>query len=173
MRAATDSVDSTDEKNAKSARLRKRRGYRWEESLVKRLNGVNGWRAFRLGSSSVALPDVLAVNTQNRSLLVIEAKSGAKTSLSVPPKQILRCLDWCRTFDIYDTRTVVLAFKFLSKKRLDSDTYETRTMREYYLVWDPNVEPVECVCTYDGRTYALKDGTRQHLDLARYTMPAG
>ena len=164
-------MDSVDERNAKSARLRRRRGYRWEESLVKRLNGNGGWRAFRLGSSSVALPDVLAVNTQSRSLLVMEAKSGAKTSLSVPPNQIQRCLDWYHTFDIYDTRNVVLAFKFLSKKRLDSDTYESRSMREYYMIWDPDVEPVECVCTYDGRTYALKDGVRQQLDLAEYAMP--
>jgi len=165
-------MEAANDQKAKSARLRRRRGYRWEDGLVKRLNGAGGWRAFRLGSPSVALPDVLAVNTRSRAILVVEAKSGAKTSLSVPPNQIQRCLDWCDTFDIYDARTVVLAFKFLSKKRLDSGTYKYRIMREYYKVWDPAVEPVECVCTYDGQTYALIDGTRQQMEMDDYSMPS-
>ncbi len=163
----------TDTKKARSARLRRRRGYRWEDILVKRLNGTDAWKAFRLGSPSVGLPDVLAVNTANKEMLVMEAKSGAKTSLSVPPKQIQRCLDWCDTFDLYGTRTVVLAFKFLAKKRLSSGAYKSRPMREYYKIWDPVAEPVELVCTYDGRTYALEDGGRRDVKMADYAMPFG
>ena len=165
-------MEASNDQKAKSARLRRRRGYRWEDTLVKRLNGAGGWRAFRLGSPSVALPDVLAVNTEDRAMLIMEAKSGAKTSLSVPPNQIQRCLDWRDTFDIYDTRTVVLAFKFLSKKRLDSGAYENRAMREYYKVWDPAVEPVECVCTYDGQTHALINKARRQMEMADYPMPS-
>ena len=165
-------MEPVDEQKAKSAKLRRRRGYRWEDILVKRLNGTDDWKAFRLGSPSTALPDVLAVNSQNKSLLVMEAKSGAKISLSVPPNQIQRCLDWCHIFDVYDTRTVVLAFKFLSKKRLDSGAYESRAMREYYKEWDPVIEPVECICTYDGQTYTLEGRVRRRLDLAEYAMPS-
>lgn len=49
-------------KNEKSARMRRQRGYHWEDTIVKRFNSVDGWKAFRLGSPSIALPDVLAVN---------------------------------------------------------------------------------------------------------------
>jgi len=50
--------------NQKAARLRRQRGYHWEDTIVKRFNGTTNWRAFRLGSPSIALPDVLAVNTE-------------------------------------------------------------------------------------------------------------
>lgn len=165
------SVSALDDQKTRSARLRRRRGYRWEEILAKRFNGAPGWRAFRLGSPSIALPDVLAVNTAAKSMYIIEAKSGAKTSLSVPPNQIERCLSWRDTFDIYDSRTVVLAFKFLAKKRLDTDRYESRSMREYYKVWEPALDPVETVCTYAGGTYALVDGERHAITLADCPMP--
>lgn len=164
-------MEASNDQKAKSSKLRRRRGYRWEDSLVKRLNDAGGWRAFRLGSPSVALPDVLAVNIENRAMLIMEAKSGAKTSLSVPPNQIQRCLDWRDTFDIYDTRTVVLAFKFLSKKRLSSGAYVSRTIREYYKIWDPTVEPMECICTYDGEIFTIVDGSRRSIELYDYSMP--
>ena len=164
-------MPASDDQKARSARLRRRRGYRWEEILAKRFNKAPGWRAFRLGSPSIALPDVLAVNTVAKSMYVIEAKSGAKTSLTVPPNQIERCLDWCDTFDIYESRIVILAFKFLAKKRLDTDRYESRSMREYYKVWDPTLDPVETVCTYAGDTYSLIDGERHAITLADCPMP--
>ena len=156
---------------AKSSKLRRQRGYRWEDTIVKRFNQTDGWRAFRLGSSSVFLPDVLAVNTDIRSLVVVEAKSGSKTSLLVPSNQIERCLEWCRIFDIYDNRLVILAFKFLSKKRLDIDKYEPRALREYYKIWNNAEDPVDCVCTYDGKTYALVEGVRRAIQLQDCTMP--
>ena len=46
----------------KIAKTRRQRGYQWEDTLVKRFNSLEGWKAFRLGSPSVALPDVLVVN---------------------------------------------------------------------------------------------------------------
>lgn len=155
----------------KSSRLRRRRGYMWEDSLAKRLNNTDSWRAFRLGSPSTGLPDVLAVNTSNSEILVMEAKSGAKTSLSVPPNQIRRCLDWCDVLEQYEIRTVVLAFKFIAKKRLSSGVYKSRPMREYYKIWDPAMRPVEVVCTYDGETYILEDGHRQEMAMADYAVP--
>ena len=105
-------------KNQKIARTRRQRGYNWEDTLVKRFNSSENWKAFRLGSPSIALPDVLAVNTAKSALFTIEAKSGTSTSLPVPADQIERCQRWVDTFDIYQDRKVVLAFKFLSKKRI-------------------------------------------------------
>ena len=100
--------------NQKAAKTRRQRGYQWEDTIVKRFNNTEKWRAFRLGSPSIALPDVLAVNTEKSMIFTIEAKSGTSTSLPVPMDQIERCLDWIKTFDIYKKRKVLLAFKFLS-----------------------------------------------------------
>jgi len=47
--------------NQKIAKTRRQRGYQWENTLVKRFNSVKNWKAFRLGSPSVALPDVLVL----------------------------------------------------------------------------------------------------------------
>ena len=51
--------------NQKRARIRRQRGYHWEDTIVKRFNSIEGWNAFRLGSPSIALPDVLAVSTKD------------------------------------------------------------------------------------------------------------
>jgi len=75
---------SHNKKNQKIARTRRQRGYNWENTLVKRFNSLSDWRAFRLGSPSVALPDVLVVSNSNSTLFTIEAKSGTGTTLQVP-----------------------------------------------------------------------------------------
>ena len=113
--------------------------------LVKRFNALINWKAFRLGSPSIALPDVLAVNTENSTIFTIEAKSGTSTSLPVPYDQIERCLEWIKTFDIYKKRHVLLAFKFLSKKRLGLGKYESRELREFYKIWDERLDITDCV----------------------------
>ncbi|MXY60880.1 MAG: resolvase [Cenarchaeum sp. SB0665_bin_23] len=161
----------SDEQKAKSSRLRRQRGYNWEDLLVKRFNCVDGWSAFRLGSPSIGLPDVLAVNNDQSSIFVIEAKSGSKTSLSVPPNQIIRCQEWCNTLRAYQKRQVVLAFKFLSKKRIGTDRYRSRTLHEYYKIWDPAIEPSVCVCSYDGDVYTLADKVRTIIPLKDCQMP--
>jgi len=112
--------------NKKIARTRRQRGYHWEDTIVKRFNGLKDWKAFRLGSPSVALPDVLVVSTKNNTIFTIEAKSGTGTTLQVPFDQIIRCLKWTDTFELYRKRKVILAFKFLSKKRIDIGKYESR-----------------------------------------------
>ena len=162
---------SHNKKNQKIARTRRQRGYSWESTLVKRFNSLPDWKAFRLGSPSVALPDVLVVSNSNSTLFTIEAKSGTGTTLQVPFDQIIRCLNWTNHFELYKTRKVVLAFKFLSKKRVGVGKYENRQLREFYKVWDKSKKIVDCVCTYDGKTYALVGGKRQKLFLKDYVMP--
>ena len=77
----------------KIAKTRRPRGYQWEDTLVKRFNRMDDWKAFRLGSPSVALPDILSVNNEDSILYTLEAKSGTGTTLTVPFDQIIRCLN--------------------------------------------------------------------------------
>ena len=162
---------SSNKQNQKVARTRRQRGYNWEDTLVKRFNALSEWKAFRLGSPSVALPDVLAISNSFSTIFTIEAKSGTGTTLHVPFDQIIRCLNWTSNFELYKTRKVVLAFKFLSKKRIGVGKYENRQLREFYKVWDESKKIIDCVCTYDGKTYAIRDGKRQKLVLKDYDMP--
>jgi Holliday junction resolvase len=157
--------------NGKTQRTRRQRGYFWEDTLVKRFNALDGWKAFRLGSPSVALPDILVVNNEKSTIFTIEAKSGTVDRLPVPFDQVSRCLNWVDNFGIYKTRKVVLAFKFLSKKRIGLGKYEHRELREFYKVWDDSKNVIDCVCTYNGETYALKDGKRSDLILKDFQMP--
>ena len=157
--------------NKKIAQTRRQRGYNWEDTLVKRFNSVKSWKAFRLGSPSVALPDVLSVNNIESMIFTIEAKSGTGTTLQVPFDQIERCLNWINNFQVYQKREVILAFKFLSKKRIGVSKYEKRELREFYKVWDKRKKVIDCVCTYDGKTYALKNGKQKKLVLNDFLMP--
>ena len=157
--------------NKKTAQTRRQRGYNWENTLVKRFNSIKSWKAFRLGSPSVALPDVLSINNVESIIFTIEAKSGTGTTLFVPFDQIERCLNWINTFQVYQKREVILAFKFLSKKRIGTGKYEKRELREFYKVWDKKKKVIDCVCTYDGKTYALKNGKQKKLVLKDFLMP--
>lgn len=157
---------------SKSSRMRRQRGYHWEDTIVKRFNSVNDWKAFRLGSPSTGLPDVLAVSTKNSIIFTIEAKSGTGTSLPVPADQIERCNQWVKTFDIYKERKVILAFKFLSKKRIGTDEYKSRELREFFKIWDDSVDARNCVCTYDGDVFIYDDhGERKKILLKNCEMP--
>ena len=157
--------------NKKTARTRRQRGYNWEDTLVKRFNATKYWKAFRLGSPSVALPDVLTVNNDESTIFTIEAKSGTGTTLQVPFDQIERCLNWIDNFQVYQNREVILAFKFLSKKRIGTNKYKKRELREFYKVWDKKKKVIDFVCTYDGKTYALKNGKQKKLVLKDFVMP--
>ena len=158
-------------KNKKIAKTRRQRGYHWENTLVKRFNLLENWKAFRLGSPSVALPDILVVNNIVSTIFTIEAKSGTGTTLQVPFDQIERCLLWTNNFQVYKKREVILAFKFLSKKRIGTGKYEKRELHEFYKVWDKKKKVIDCVCTYDGKTYALKNGKQKKLVLKDFLMP--
>jgi len=167
----TNIVESTKSRNRRIARTRRQRGYNWEDTLVKRFNSSSHWKAFRLGSPSVALPDILAVSTKESTIYSIEAKSGTSTTLRVPYDQIIRCLKWTSTFDLYKKRETIVAFKFLSKKRIGAGQYEHRELREYYKLWNKSYEVTDFVCTYEGKTYALLNGKRKPLVLQEYAMP--
>jgi hypothetical protein len=92
-------------------------------------------------------------------------------SLPVPADQIERCLKWINTFDIYKKRKVILAFKFLSKKRIGLRTYESRELREFYKVWDTSIEITNCSCNYEGKTFAQINEERTEVNLEDYCMP--
>ncbi|HUT06462.1 MAG TPA: resolvase [Nitrosopumilaceae archaeon] len=154
-----------------AAHTRRQRGYHWEDTIVKRFNSAENWSAFRLGSPSIALPDVLAVNTNESSIFTIEAKSGTTNSLPVPEDQIERCLKWIETFDIYQNRKVILAFKFLSKKRIGLGIYESRELREFFKIWDTSIPITNCVCTYEGKVFAKINGERKEIKLKDHSMP--
>ena len=155
----------------KIAKTRRQRGYQWEDSLVKRFNKNDDWKAFRLGSPSVALPDILTVNNKDSILYTIEAKSGTGTTLTVPFDQIIRCLNWTNNFQVYKTREVILAFKFLSKKRIGVGKYEKRELREFFKIWNPRRTPIDIVCKYDGDTYTIKEGKKKKMSLKDHKMP--
>ncbi len=155
----------------KIAKTRRQRGYQWEDSLVKRFNKIDDWKAFRLGSPSVALPDILTVNNKDSVLYTIEAKSGTGTTLTVPFDQIIRCLNWTNNFQVYKTREVILAFKFLSKKRIGVGKYEKRELREFFKIWNPKKSPIDVVCKYDGDTYTIKEGKKKKMSLKDHKMP--
>ena len=155
----------------KIAQIRRQRGYNWEDTLVKRFNKMENWKAFRLGSPSVALPDILCVNNEDSMIFTIEAKSGTGTTLTVPFDQITRCLNWTNNFTVYKIRKVVLAFKFLSKKRTGVGQYEKRELREFYKAWDEKKNPIDIVCRYDGTTYALINREKKKMILKDYKMP--
>jgi Holliday junction resolvase len=159
------------EKNQRISKIRRQRGYNWEDTLVKRFNSIDGWNAFRLGSPSTGLPDVLAVSSEHSTIYAIEAKSGTGTTLPIPFDQIIRCLKWSKAFKLYKTRKVIFAFKFLSKKRIGPSTYERRELREFFKIWDDKCDITDCVCTYSGETYALKEGRRVTLILKHNKMP--
>ena len=38
-------------------------------------------------------------------------------------------------------------------------------------MWPKTQEPIDCVCTYDGKTYALDSGEKKKLVLKEYKMP--
>ena len=158
-------------KTQKISRTRRQRGYQWEDTLVKRFNKLDNWKAFRLGSPSVALPDILSLNNEDSIIFTIEAKSGTSTSLTVPFDQIVRCMNWTENFKVYQTREVILAFKFLSKKRIGNSLYEKRELREFFKVWNTKLTPIDIVCKYDGTTYGLISGKRKSIKLKDYRMP--
>ncbi|MGH9991520.1 MAG: resolvase [Nitrososphaera sp.] len=157
--------------------IRRSRGYSYEYALVQRLNkGL--WNARRLGGSSTGLPDIVAVNNADGILLTIEAKSGTSDNLYVPQDQLERCMIVRNMFGVYPTRHIVLAFKFMSKKRFrrkNETVYESRKLLEYYKIADvaENMKTLPIIkCTYEGKTYAIqRNGKTNLLDLPNYVMP--
>lgn len=118
--------------SVRTNRTRRQRGYSFEHELVRRINSCNGWKAIRLGSPSVSLPDVIAVNNTRGIMLAIEAKSTSTDTIKVPIEQVARCINWLNLFTIYRHRYAILALKFMSKRWKKAYTYEHRALQEYY-----------------------------------------
>jgi Holliday junction resolvase len=156
--------------------IRRSRGYSYEHTLVQRLNN-GSWVARRLGGSSTGLPDIVAVNNKEAVLLSIEAKSGTGDVLYVRPDQLQRCLLIRDMFGYYKIKHVILAFKFMRKKRLirkNLVVYEKRKLIEYYKIADKlhkadNIPFVKC--TYSGKTYVMSNGKFANKNLPDYVMP--
>ena len=149
------------------SQTRRQRGYAWEKTIVKRFQDADDWEAVRLGSPSVSLPDVMAINSFHSIVYAIEAKSGAGNTLYVPRDQILRCLDWAAMFERYFCREFILAFKFMGKRRLRDSSYTSRPIKEYFWGGDPDWSLQfrssvldSIACTYEGRTYGIIQGER-------------
>lgn len=157
-------------------RIRRNRGYSFEHVLVQKLN-TSAWSARRLGGSSANLPDIIAVNNKKSIFLSIEAKSGTADNLYVPPDQIQRCFQIRNMFQVYKTAHVILAFKFMRKKRIREEgktVYIHRKLQEYYKIADKyskmNDLPI-VKCTYEGRTYEIRNSETRRCNLKDYVMP--
>jgi len=157
-------------------RIRRNRGYSFEHVLVQKLN-TNAWNARRLGGSSANLPDIIAVNNKESIFLSIEAKSGTADNLYVPSDQIQRCFQIRDMFQVYKTAHVILAFKFMQKRRIREEgktLYIHRKLQEYYKIADKysRMNPAPIIkCTYDGRTYELRNCQTNRCNLKDYIMP--
>lgn len=170
----------------KTNKTRRQRGYNFERDLVQRINACNGWKALRLGSPSVSLPDIIAVNNSASILLAIEAKSTSTNIIRVPLDQIVRCFKILDTFALYKHRYAILALKFMSKRWKKAYTYEHRGIREYYRVCyaDANISNIinngnsnnnkdAIVCRYDGSISINNDDKNDNylLTFQDFTMP--
>lgn len=157
-------------------RIRRNRGYSFEHVLVQKLNG-NVWNARRLGGSSANLPDIIAVNNKESIFLSIEAKSGTSDNLYVPSDQIQRCFQIRDMFQVYKTAHVILAFKFMQKRRVREEgrtVYTRRKLLEYYKIADrySKIKDLPIIkCTYDGSTYEIRNDQTKKIYLKDYVMP--
>lgn len=156
--------------------IQQSRGYSFESHIVKRFNAIPNWKALRLGSPSVALPDVLAVNDEEKSMVIIEAKSRQSSSADIPPDQLQRCLGFAKLFGLY-YHSIVVAFKFINKET----KFDSRTKREYYYdateivsYYDntPIDESLPTIrCHRDGSTFVVENGHRKPITFLQYTFP--
>ncbi|HET6727374.1 MAG TPA: hypothetical protein VFH19_05015 [Nitrososphaeraceae archaeon] len=157
-------------------KIRRNRGYSFEHVLVQKLN-TNVWNARRLGGSSANLPDIIAVNNMESIFLSIEAKSGTADSLYVPSDQIQRCFQIRDMFQVYKTAHVILAFKFMRKKRIREEgktVYIHRKLQEFYKIADKysKMKDLPIIkCTYEGKTYEIRNSETRKCNLKDYIMP--
>ncbi len=163
----------------KTNRTRRQRGYNFERELVNRINCSKGWKALRLGSPSVSLPDIIAVNNEESIILAIEAKSSSTNIIRIPLEQIERCYNILDTFSLYKHRYAILALKFMSKRWKKAYTYEQRNLREYYKLCERELDigssstDVSIVCKYDGSLYYVNSNNDKSMPLVLkdFTMP--
>jgi len=137
--------------NKKTNKIRRQRGYAFENWIVKKFNSISGWGAKRLGSPSTALPDVMCVNDYHKTIIAIEAKSTVQNYAYVPQDQIERCRDWVKMFGVYESKYVILAFKFGQTCIVVKGQCVTRKLRYHYKVFPYNrFTPSDVRADYDG-----------------------
>lgn len=115
----------------KSSRLRRNRGYSFETQVVEKFK-ENNWQSKRLGSASTNLPDIMAVDNIHYRIIAVEAKSTSINLAYVPEDQIDRCINWVNMLGLYDTKEVVLAFKFPATIIIHKNKLVKRKLRIFY-----------------------------------------
>jgi len=158
-----------------STNIRKDRGYRWEDVVTRRFNQCYSWRAFRLGFGSISLPDVLAMSNKFATIEAIECKSATTDYAVVKREQIERSLRFLDAFRLYPKRLCVLAIKFSRKRRLKGGDYEPRELREYFILFDKELNKGErapdIIISYSGSIHAVSRGAKAPIDLPLLKMP--
>ncbi|MFP3130069.1 MAG: hypothetical protein RXP28_00425 [Nitrososphaeria archaeon] len=119
----------------------KKRGYDWEDKVVK-IFIKKGWKAIRLGSPSVHLPDVLAINDQKNMIVAVEAKASKDDKIYVPLAEITRLFSFLEMFGAYRRKEAVLAIKFLKVKgkKMREEFYRLDCIPERSLFFNRNSE---------------------------------
>jgi len=124
-------------------KTRRQRGYAFESGIVKKFQAFAFWDSIRLGSPSTKLPDVMALNDMRNTIVAIEAKSTVQNHAYVPQDQVERCIDWVNLFGAYNTKFVIVAFKF--------GRTTGRELRYFYKVFPHNqTEASDVKIDYDG-----------------------
>ena len=144
--------------NKKINKIRRQRGYAFENYIVNQFNDMAGWSAKRLGSPSLHLPDVMCINNMYKTIIAIEAKSTVQDYAYVPQDQVERCIEWANQFALYDTKQVVLAFKFGQTIINNKRKPERRSLRYFYKIF-PHKElpPTEVRIDYAGNIMRKND----------------
>ena len=129
----------------------KSRGYAFENVLARWYNGQDGWIAWRLGGSQVALPDVLAINNEKKRIHVHELKTTIHDRVEFPAPQIERCEYIRRSFALYTGYTIL------------SGRFGRPNVKEIHLVWKSGMTPKNITCTRSFRTILTKRLDREEL----------
>lgn len=124
------------------------------------------------------MPDIVAVDNENSILLSIEAKSASSNSIYVPEDQIQRCYLITEMFKEYNQRYIILAFKFMRKKRQmikGELIYQPRKIKEYYKIIRfkkkvPTKFPI-IKCNYNGDTFVIYENKIKKVRLKNFNMP--
>lgn len=145
--------------NKKINKTRRQRGYAFENYIVSQFNDLAGWSAKRLGSPSIKLPDVMCINNMCKTMIAIEAKSTIQDYAYVPQDQVERCIDWVNQFVLYDTKQVVLAFKFGQTIVNNKRKPERRALRYHYKIFPhKKLNPSAIRIDYPGNIMIKDDG---------------
>jgi Holliday junction resolvase len=104
------------------------RGDKFEIYINDTLN-LLGWHSRRCGGTIINFPDIVATNNKDNIILAIEAKATSFDFYYVPVEQILRCFRTLEMFAVYENKIAILAFKFMTKRRMiervDNRVFET------------------------------------------------